>query len=82
MSLTSGDTDTLSMMLWAQKRYKNLFKVAEKKLNYRVSGLSCPEAGGCKSAILRGFPIEEWEGKSQITYYPVDHAMTAHMTSP
>ena len=23
---------------------------------YRVSGLSCPEAGGCKSAILRGFP--------------------------
>ena len=20
--------------------------------NYRVSGLSCPEAGGCKSAIL------------------------------
>ena len=22
---------------------------------YRVSGLSCPEAGGCKSAILRGF---------------------------
>ena len=25
-------------------------------LVYRVSGLSCPEAGGCKSAILRGFP--------------------------
>ena len=25
-------------------------------LIYRVSGLSCPEAGGCKSAILRGFP--------------------------
>ena len=25
-------------------------------LYYRVSGLSCPEAGGCKSAILRGFP--------------------------
>ena len=24
--------------------------------NYRVAGLSCPEAGGCKSAILRGFP--------------------------
>ena len=23
---------------------------------YRVSGLSCPEAGGCKSVILRGFP--------------------------
>ena len=23
---------------------------------YRVAGLSCPEAGGCKSAILRGFP--------------------------
>ena len=23
---------------------------------YRVSGLSCPEAGGCKSAILWGFP--------------------------
>ena len=23
---------------------------------YRVSGLSCPEAGGCKSAILRGSP--------------------------
>ena len=23
---------------------------------YRVTGLSCPEAGGCKSAILRGFP--------------------------
>ena len=22
---------------------------------YRVSGLSCPEAGGCKSVILRGF---------------------------
>ena len=22
---------------------------------YRVSGLSCPEAEGCKSAILRGF---------------------------
>ena len=21
-----------------------------------MSGLSCPEAGGCKSAILRGFP--------------------------
>ena len=26
--------------------------------------------------------MEEWERKSQITYYPVDHAMTAHMTSP
>ena len=24
-------------------------------LVYRVSGLSCPEAGGCKWAILRGF---------------------------
>jgi len=23
---------------------------------YRVSGLSCPGAGGCKSAILGGFP--------------------------
>ena len=23
---------------------------------YRVSGLSCSEAGGCKSAILRDFP--------------------------
>ena len=23
---------------------------------YRVAGLSCPEAGGCKLAILRGFP--------------------------
>ena len=23
---------------------------------YRVAGLSCPEAGGCKSAILRDFP--------------------------
>ena len=27
-----------------------------KLLDYRVAGLSCPEAGGCKSAILRGFP--------------------------
>ena len=25
-------------------------------IHYRVAGLSCPEAGGCKSAILRGFP--------------------------
>ena len=25
-------------------------------LLYRVSGLSCPEAGCCKSSILRGFP--------------------------
>ena len=25
-------------------------------LLYRVSGLSCPEEGGCKSAILRGSP--------------------------
>ena len=26
------------------------------KYIYRVAGLSCPGAGGCKSAILRGFP--------------------------
>ena len=26
--------------------------------------------------------MEEWERKSRKTYYPVDHAMTAHMTSP
>ena len=31
--------------------------VFEQKVSiYRVSGLSCPEEGGCKSAILRGFP--------------------------
>ena len=32
------------------------FHTEQRAAVYRVSGLSCPEAGGCKSVILRGFP--------------------------
>ena len=41
-----------SDILNVQKSNVKIFQISA----YRVSGLSCPEAGGCKSAILRGFP--------------------------
>ena len=33
-------------------KLREVFTSPRLSLNYRVSGLSCPEAGGCKSAIL------------------------------
>merc|ERR1712155_279882 len=36
--------------------YDRYRRMKENKNIYRVAGLSCPEAGVCKSAILRGFP--------------------------
>ena len=48
--LRDGDADRAQCVILADVIIVNL----EIRL-YRVSGLSCPEAGGCKPDILRGF---------------------------
>ena len=42
-------------MLTSETGGINISKRLIGEVVYRVAGLSCPEAGGCKSAILRGF---------------------------
>ena len=41
------------MLLWKLNNIRLLFTYI---YIYRVAALSCPEEGGCKSAIHRGFP--------------------------
>ena len=45
----------LNMLLTTVSRFDIGMLTKDYKGIYRVSGLSCPKAGGCKSAILRGF---------------------------
>ena len=47
----------LDIYLDTNTRYSHQISMySTRYLDTRVAGLSCPDAGGCKSAILRGFP--------------------------
>ena len=76
----------VSMELWA--RHMGRHCVVDKIVTFWgaefpfFSGTEADKEQQNLSAMFSVCLREDWELRSQITYYPVDHAMTAHMTSP